>query len=154
MKLNSKGLKGINPEIKIKPAKLRTISNIRFAFKLYSKANRSNFQLDTSNPNWQRIKSGILVRDRITHPKSLADLTVSSDEFTASVQAFLWFDDQIIAALEATTSALQLRVSKLKDQMSSLDLLAAIAKEVNSPPTSSIPKVSLRKHHDRSELPK
>jgi len=44
------------------------------------------------------LKSLTEVRDRITHPKSIANLSISDQEITDAVHAFLWFDGQCAQA--------------------------------------------------------
>jgi len=101
-------------EIKERRAKLRTTSNIRFAFKLYAKAHQCDFVLDVSGSGWECITKGLLIRDRITHPKSLGDLTVNLEEFKSCVQGFVWFDAQLLSALRSSKNSLEAKLKQFR----------------------------------------
>jgi hypothetical protein len=77
-------------DVKIHLAKITLETNIRFSFKLLAKACEIPSKLDVSGPEWQSFQRAINVRDRITHPKVVADLTVSDTEFREVSIAFVW----------------------------------------------------------------
>jgi hypothetical protein len=83
-----------------RPAKLRTLPNVRFAFSLAAKAFPSDvFLLDLSGDRLQALERSIKVRDRLTHPKSDASLLVSDDEISEAFMVYVWFDHQLICFL-------------------------------------------------------
>jgi hypothetical protein len=98
---------GDDGTVKARPAKLRTISNIRFAFKVFKKASGSSFELNLDSNGWQCIQRSLKVRDRLTHPKGLSDLTVLDNEYDDSYKAFIWFERQMMLAMEARIQALR-----------------------------------------------
>jgi hypothetical protein len=75
--------------------KSSTRSNLLFALRIYAQANGAGFSLDTSGAGWQDTQHLIKVRDRLTHPKNLVDLTVSDEEIAAACRAFHWFIKQL-----------------------------------------------------------
>lgn len=97
-------------EVWVRPARLRFLPNLRFAFAVASKAENLSFALDVSTAGWQALRSGAKVRDRLMHPKTVADLTVSNEEIESVIQAFRWFEEQMVAWFEASTRALAARL--------------------------------------------
>jgi len=93
-------------QVEKRRAKLRTISNIRFAFSLLAKANQANFTLDVS----------LKVRDRLMHPKVPSDLDVFDDEIRDALRAFIWFEEQIRSILLASVNVLQKQAAGLKEK--------------------------------------
>jgi hypothetical protein len=72
-------------------AKIPLEANIRFAFKLLAKAGSASTLLDVSGLEWQSLQRAIKVRDRITHPKNISDLTISDAELSDVMIGFNWF---------------------------------------------------------------
>lgn len=96
-----------NGEVKVREAKLRFLPNVRFAFRAATVADVASFKLDVSGPGWGNLAAGVGVRDRLMHPKTLGDLTVTDDEIRTVFRAFWWFEEQLIAWLMAENAALQ-----------------------------------------------
>lgn len=48
------------------------------------------YTLDFNHVGWKNLKSSIAVRHRLTHPKSIADLTVTDKELSEAMSAFSW----------------------------------------------------------------
>lgn len=61
-------------------AKISLKKNIQFAFRSLGKAYGITFNLDKGGQGWQQFLRAIKVRDRLTHPKILEQLTVSDDD--------------------------------------------------------------------------
>ena len=104
--------------VKQRAGKLRTISNIRFAFKFYAKAYENDFELDVASRGWQCLRRSLKVRDRLTHPKKLSDLLVADDEYTDSVKTFIWFERQIMRAQDSLIRAQEAALRALKKEIS------------------------------------
>ncbi len=51
---------------------------------------RPTHELDFNNVGWSNLKSTIEVRNRIVHPKSMADLDVSEKEVEEAMNSFNW----------------------------------------------------------------
>jgi len=84
--LNDKG------EVIERPAKLRLASNLRFAFQLLERSEKSSAKFDSSSEWWSCLRSTIHVRDRLTHPRFPEDLDVSGDEIVSALKAKSGFD--------------------------------------------------------------
>lgn len=81
-----------NGEVRVQPKFLRLTDNLRFSFKAFAKAFGSSFELEVSGSGWDAFQRSIIVRNRITHPKTLTDLTVSdSAKQGASNKTTLYF---------------------------------------------------------------
>jgi len=56
--------------------------NLRFAFRLYAKANRVTVSPDYSGSGWQAFGEVVKIRTRITHPKRIAEMSISDAEMS------------------------------------------------------------------------
>lgn len=90
---------GDDGELEERVAKIRTLSNIRFAFRLAAKVDKVSFRLDVSKSGWQELRRALKVRDRLMHPKRREDLSVSEDEFNDALGAFTWFSSNLVLLL-------------------------------------------------------
>lgn len=84
--LNDKG------EIVERPARLRLMANIKFAFSLLERAHCLSPQFDASAEWWSCLQASIRVRDRLTHPRMPRDLHVSGEEIVRAIRAHEGFD--------------------------------------------------------------
>ncbi len=78
---------------RVRPSFVPTQSNVRFAFAVFAKAHGLSAHADYSSRSWQAVREGIQVRNRITHPKAEADLSVSDYEIKLVDEAYAWFLD-------------------------------------------------------------
>ncbi|WP_146072081.1 hypothetical protein [Bryocella elongata] len=108
-----------------KKAKVRTMSNVRFAFRLLAAAYGADFTLDVNSNGWQCLQRAIRVRDRVTHPKCLSDLTVTESEYSDAIRAFIWFDRQSLRIMEPIARALDGDIAKLRQRLTGIDPIAA-----------------------------
>lgn len=92
-------------EVEIRQAKISLEANMRFAFKLLGKALSIPSALDVSGSGWQSFKRAIKIRDRITHPKSVSDLTVSDEEVNDLAIAFGWLQASYTKAANEINAA-------------------------------------------------
>ena len=90
--------------VQIRPARLRFKANFRFAFKLIAKAEELDYELDASGGEWQALQRALSVRDRLSHPKSSADIGVTVDEARDAIQAFEWVDRQLMIVCAKTVA--------------------------------------------------
>ena len=67
------------------------VPNMKFAFKAFAKANGVTFTLDLSQTPLADFEQ---VRNRLTHPKRLSDLTVSNAELETAVKIVAGFSEQ------------------------------------------------------------
>lgn len=70
--------------------------------------------IDFSGKDWQGFKDAVALRNRITHPKGRADLTLSDDEIAVSLDALFWF-------LEATSAVMEATNRTVRDYLGQLD---------------------------------
>lgn len=87
--LNNKG------EVTTRQTRNSTASNIKFAFKSLARARTPTVALNLDG--WDALLTGIHIRDRLTHPKQLEDLTVSDDDLDAVKVASDWFNAKFSA---------------------------------------------------------
>lgn len=74
-----------------KPKFMKFDQNFRFAFASYAKLHGSELKLPTAEQGWELLRQFVKVRNRLTHPRNLADLTVSDDELRNIEKATDWF---------------------------------------------------------------
>ena len=82
-------------DVTIRKARLTLLKNFRFAFSVAAKAAGADFRLDVGGVGWQALRETIPVRDRLTHPKKLSDLSVTEDEVRKAMTAFDWAWEQM-----------------------------------------------------------
>jgi hypothetical protein len=76
----------------------RTLPNVKFTFPIYARTWGITFEFTpplNQDPRWQSLCQAYEVRNRLTHPKSAADLTVSDVELEKVKEASRWFVDQL-----------------------------------------------------------
>lgn len=66
-------------------------SRVRFAFAKFEAALESDSALDVSGEGWSSFREAVEVRNRLTHPTYVADLTVSHQEVALVEKAHEWF---------------------------------------------------------------
>ena len=77
-------------DIEVHRNKVTLETNIKFSFKLFAKSGYVSATLDVSGSEWQALKKAIKVRDRITHPKKVADIEILDHEFEAVRTSLSW----------------------------------------------------------------
>lgn len=92
-------------QIKLQTAYPDTKANVRFAFRLMAQSHGVTFQLDTGGQGWQDFQKTHKVRNRITHPKSLANLEVTDSELFALIHTIRWLSEQITQVLSLCRQA-------------------------------------------------
>jgi hypothetical protein len=86
-------------DVVARPAKLRFLPNLRFAFAVSAKVLGQESRLQTGDPRWEALTRSVKLRDRLTHPKRLADLTVTDAEFGDCLVVLVWFEVLMTGAL-------------------------------------------------------
>jgi hypothetical protein len=69
--------------------------SIAFCLRSYAEALGADFKLDRSSSGWAALLKAVDVRNRITHPKHLADIEVSHDELDTISIGVRWFGDRV-----------------------------------------------------------
>ena len=118
---------GNDGEARVRNAKLSTLSSVVFAFKTFAKVKRAKFVLDKSGTGWRCVQRATKLRDRLMHPKSVADLKVSDDDIQEAAVAFYWFHIQFRNLLIATNKSLMSRVDALEEENAALENEITIA---------------------------
>jgi hypothetical protein len=78
-----------------RPARLRLVGNVRFAFRLLEKATRGAFRFNPSSEWWASLRKTIAVRDRLTHPRFPQDIDVSGEEIVGALKAKAGFEEAL-----------------------------------------------------------
>jgi hypothetical protein len=74
--------------------------NIRFVIRAFHKAIRLESDVDFANKGWTRLMDAQGIRNRITHPKSVAGLIVSNDDLKIVEEGVRWYEDVIAHMLK------------------------------------------------------
>jgi len=77
-------------DIEVHRNKVTLETNIKFSFKLFAKSGYVSATLEVSCLEWQSLKKAIKVRDRITHPKKVADIEILDHEFEDVRTSLSW----------------------------------------------------------------
>lgn len=88
--------------------------NLRLAHGAVAKGFGIDGKLKIKNgPEWQLFREVVAVRERITRPESLDELTINDDELEALLSAIDWFNEQISAlffSVEETLEPISARI--------------------------------------------
>jgi len=95
-----------NGEVRVQPKFLRLTDNLGFSFKAFAKAFGSSFELEVSGSGWDAFQRSIIVRNRITHPKTLTDLTVSDSAMEDIFKAIDWYKENGLNLLRSVPESL------------------------------------------------
>jgi hypothetical protein len=88
-----------NGEVKESTKYLRLPDNIKFTFKTLDKYYK-NGNLDINEKDWSNFQVCLKVRNRITHPKKIEDLEVSSSEIICCDKTYSWFCGLVIKYIQ------------------------------------------------------
>lgn len=80
-----------------------TDKSTRFVFRVFQTVFDIGWSPDYSGEGWKSFQTGLKVRNRIVHPKSVESLNITSEEFTAVTHAHLWFSVNSMTLLMANT---------------------------------------------------
>jgi hypothetical protein len=78
-------------DIRDRPLLLQIGKNVRFAFKFYAANHNLAFTVDFGGEGWRAFVETVRVRNRITHPKRLEEMSISDDELAVIDRAHDWF---------------------------------------------------------------
>ncbi|MEZ8105656.1 hypothetical protein [Vibrio cortegadensis] len=85
-----------NGETFIRPAQIRFLPNLRFAFNITAKSFGKTATFDPNTEWWVCLKQAVKIRDRLTHPKLPTDLDIYPDELINVMKARAGFDKYIM----------------------------------------------------------
>ena len=76
--------------LKVEPPKIRFQNRVLFSLNLWARSN--GVKLDPRKiEGWSDFKSAIAIRNRLTHPKTNTDLSVSKQDYDTAIKATQWF---------------------------------------------------------------
>lgn len=73
---------------------------------------RPAYKVDFSHRGWSNLKKAVAIRNRLVHPKTLEDLTVSDADINAAISAFHWMLALAIEVMSETHEALKSYLTK------------------------------------------
>lgn len=87
--------------VRVLPRYLSLPSSIRLLVKIL-KRYRPEYELDFTHVGWSGLKRAIEVRNRLVHPKTMEELTVSEEDLEHTARGFRWILALVIEVLEET----------------------------------------------------
>jgi hypothetical protein len=81
------------------------LPQLLFTLRVYAKNHGADFVPKTSDKGWTCLKEAVTIRDRLMHPKSLQDLSISDAERETFAAGVKWWDDMVLALLLACENA-------------------------------------------------
>ncbi len=90
--LSSKG------EVQEKAKYFRVSDNLKFTIKSVKRVLGSSIDLGVGTQNWMNFVGAVKIRNAVTHPKNLSDLTISDEDLECIRSVNVWFN-QIVAAM-------------------------------------------------------
>ena len=69
-----------------------TLPMMLFTLRVYAKNHGACFEPKTSDNGWSCLKKAVKIRDRLMHPKSLQDLSITDDEGAIFSAGVSWWD--------------------------------------------------------------
>lgn len=100
--------------IRTTPKYIHALRNIRFAQTSYLRAIKTGFTVNYQDHGWAALRQVIAHRNRLTHPKTKEDLTVSDDAINHVIAANDWFRDTSFRMTHAGNERLEAFVALLK----------------------------------------
>jgi hypothetical protein len=86
---------------------LQLPKNTRFAFKAVAQVFSSEYKLKIDNSGWASFLDAIKIRNRLTHPKTIGDTSVSDQELDVVSKALLWFTNSELELVKEARTATQ-----------------------------------------------
>lgn len=89
------------------------MQNIEFAFKITARAIDSEHELAVGDNEWDLLRRASRIRNRLMHPKTTRDLSVSVDELHIVGRAFDWLSVQIVELMFGLRAPKTLEIERL-----------------------------------------
>jgi hypothetical protein len=86
-----------NGQTKEQTKYLKLPENFRFAFGVLTKYFGTEFNLGVGTVAWDNFLAAQEIRNRITHPKTVAEFEVSDSEIATCKEACSWFNELVFA---------------------------------------------------------
>lgn len=110
-----------NGAIQEQRAKLRTLDLIKLTIHASAKALPKASKLECKGPEYDALARSLQVRDRLMHPKSAKNLSVSDQEIKDAVNGYGWFTLILSSILAAQALELRKLVSQLAEREHNLE---------------------------------
>lgn len=81
-----------NGDIKVVTKNLNLLDNIKFTFKMLNKLFGGELDIGTGTESWANLIKAKNIRNRITHPKKVEDLTITDEEIKVCEDVCSWFN--------------------------------------------------------------
>jgi hypothetical protein len=94
-------------------AKIPTLSNIKLSLGALAICAQASYAPSYDDGGWAALCTGLEVRDRLTHPKSLSDLEVLEEELGQVRRAVRWYHDTLTASFKAAADAALARYNEI-----------------------------------------
>ena len=92
-------------QVETRAARIPLKRRIRLAFRCYPRIHGTSFNPEFGDQGWSALQDAVRIRDRLTHPKRDADLSVSDDDLAKLTTASEWYQDTIVALLKTCQKA-------------------------------------------------
>ena len=79
-----------NGKLAIKPRRIQFKNRVLFVLNMLDKTIGGSVR-PTGIEGWQQFQDAVKIRDRITHPKTKGDLSVSQEDYHTALKALRWF---------------------------------------------------------------
>jgi hypothetical protein len=86
-------------EAYVQPRFIKIEDNLVFALRMYLRDKPVPLEIERDGVGWNAFREAIVIRNRITHPRSLDDLSVKDSEVGKIRQAEHWFHFTVISNL-------------------------------------------------------
>ncbi|MCD8739695.1 hypothetical protein LT679_03685 [Mucilaginibacter roseus] len=80
-------------EVVENPKFIRLDTNFKYCVKSLNKVFLLNYHIDTNGADWNHFKKAISIRNRLTHPKGVQDMVITSADAEILVKVSGWFCD-------------------------------------------------------------
>lgn len=112
--LNDKG------QVEEKQALSSPLANVRFALTLFAKVSGATYEFPAGDSKFEQLRKAQRLRNRLTHPRSSAELEVTTQEQAVVIQVKEWIDEQQTKVLMAFAFRLHSGLDRTYDKIKAL----------------------------------
>ena len=91
-----------------------------FLMNTFSQVNYSTLKVDKSSRDWNDFNLLIRTRNRITHPKTFPDISITDEEIQTCEKVFNNFQDALVTMMKACENGLAQQVKNLQQALSKM----------------------------------
>lgn len=77
--------------------------------------------VDYTEPGWDALRTAIAVRNRVTHPKTRADLQIRTDELQTTAKAFSWLLSTTETAIGQINASFRRFIDEMREVLNALN---------------------------------